>query len=522
MAGLAPELQMLMAAATAAALGVFSILGIPYSQEVLGGSIFLSAFPLVWLNERRKARMLQLMIKANKKLQFVSSETIDAQREGCLVFMSGPLSAILPAPLSLSAWGVEGPPLSAGLRVTAERFGPLDECSPYGLCCQRGQWDDASREFECLEHKAQQVCVGKFRLGATPLERLDTWEVFSPAETEGFSRVLCRDAPVEKAAVSGIRGVLGGLLTRAAPAPKNPFTGEKPLRQDGSLYYPRGRGTPDRPAFGDIRVRFWHVPCGPLQLYTAVGVQRGSQLEAFRYLQPPPGGLQHGPVTTDAFNLGSIKDPDLEPGLDHPPLGDALTAYQPVPSTDCEDELEGGRPPPGEPKPNWLPGCARFAIHLLAAATETWRWVLHRTVPEELPCLVSGERTRCVFFLKAEWEEIKITWQIRLAGFFLMIAGFNVSFWKWYAVLLLVPGGMFATYGVASTSAIGACGFIAVTCSAASLMYRPVTAVLYLACGISLFCALFGVTHLLWSLLWVALCMCSIGLLFAVHLSCPW
>lgn len=522
MVGLAPEFQMLLAAATTAALGVFSIMGIPYTQEALGGLIFLSAFPLVWLNERRKARMLQLMIKANKKLQFVSSGNIDAQREGSLVFMSGPLSAILPSPLSLPEWGVEAPPLSAGLRVTAERFGPLDECSPYGLCCQRGQWDDASREFECIEHKAMQVCVGAFRLGATPLERLDTWEVFSPKETEGFARVLCRGEPAEKEAVSGIRGVLGGLLTRDAPAPKNPFSGSRPLMHDGSLHYPRGRGTPDLPAFGDIRVRFWHLPCGPAQLYTAVGVQRGSQLEAFRYLQPPPSGLQHGPVTTDAFNVGSVKDTDLEPGPALPP-GDALHAYKPVPSTDCEDELlEGKRPTPDDPKPDWLPGFLRAVMKMLVVATETWRWVLHRTVPEELPCLASGQRTRCVFFLKAEWEEIKITWQIRLAGLFLMMVGFNITFWKWYALLLLVPGGMFAAYGMVSTSAIGSCGFIAVTCAAASLMYRPVTAVLYLACGISLFCALFGVTQLLWSLLSVTLCMFSIALLFAAHLSCPW
>ncbi|CAK0859918.1 unnamed protein product [Prorocentrum cordatum] len=110
---------------TTISLAIMACMGIPWSNQGLGMLLFLSALPLLWLNERREARMMQLLQKAMPAPSRWTPRTWARSNEGCLVFTSGPLGAGEGSrPLSAPRWGAVAPEGSVGLKVFVEAFQP--------------------------------------------------------------------------------------------------------------------------------------------------------------------------------------------------------------------------------------------------------------------------------------------------------------------------------------------------------------------------------------------------------------
>jgi len=167
-----------------------------------------------------------------------------------------------------------------------------------------------------------------------------------------------------------------------------------------------------------------------------------------------------------------------------------------------------------------LPFTMQVVLVFMVASLDGWRVFLHRSVPEELPCLAPGQHWISTFFLRAHSKELLLAWRLRGMGLMLMAAGVEVAFWQWEERLALF-GGMFINYALWSISLVAAGGFTALTVAAASMYYRPIAASLHIMCAVALFTALFGGTHVLVALGFVGLCMVILGLLFAVHLVLP-
>jgi len=327
-----------------------------------------------------------------------------------------------------------------------------------------------------------------------------------------------------------------------------------------------------------LRVCFLHLPGGSDQHFSAVGVQRGTTLESFRYRAPPPKDLSIGPMDTVAFNVGATDD--LEEAEEDEALpwdtfpkgassgnGGALWQFRGddggwVPFSEQDgQELEAlytkdpswsGRRPLGEkrwqykidfrnmsqvnPKTQrqrklqrrledskWfsrMPLTLRVALATMQASAEGWRVLLHRAAPEALPILAPGSHWIWSYFLRAHRRELWLTWRLRVFGFMLMAAGLEVAFWQWQARLLFL-GGMFVSYALWAIALVGAGGFTAVTAAAASLFYQPLAASLYLVSAGALFMALLGWTKIIVALCCVAACMGFVTLIFAVHMVLP-
>merc|ERR1719401_1790023 len=119
-----------------------------------------------------------------------------------------------------------------------------------------------------------------------------------------------------------------------------------------------------------------------------------------------------------------------------------------------------------------------------------------------------GGHTRCSLFMKADWKDFLLTWRIRLFGFLVMVAGLEIAFIKWEAWFALIPylGELFSG-ALWAVALVGAAGCTALTVAVASLVYRPLAALLYLSIAVALFAHLFGYVALLTASLCVALCM---------------
>merc|ERR1711957_326605 len=107
-----------------------------------------------------------------------------------------------------------------------------------------------------------------------------------------------------------------------------------------------------------------------------------------------------------------------------------------------------------------LPMSLKLTVAGFTAALEGWRFFLHRTVPEELPCLAPGSHWVWTFFFRAHRHEQLLAWRLRVMGFGLMAAGVEVAFWQWEARLAMF-GGMFVDYGLWAIALVGAAGFTA-------------------------------------------------------------
>jgi len=293
-----------------------------------------------------------------------------------------------------------------------------------------------------------------------------------------------------------------------------PFPGECPhvLGNGSVLYYSRAGGLPNRPKVGDVRVSFLHIPCGPQSHYTAVGVQRGITLESFRYRAPPPKGIGIGPLETVAFNLGAKGNEEI--GEASRSDSDEDSGHSSALLTQVSNgnkEVKG---------PRSLPWSTWAVLIAMSSALEGWRLFLHRAVPELLPCLAPGAHGRFSFFVRAHWDEIIISWRLRLLGFTLMSAGLEIAFWEWQAKLAIISAGVFGD-ALWAMMLVGAGGFAALTAGVASIFYRPISATLYLLSAFVLFATIFGAFQVLAALGCVAACMLSLLTLFAMHMLLP-
>jgi hypothetical protein len=528
----APAFGLLLYSASAIALTVLSFLGVPWTSQSLGGLIFLSAFPLLWLNERRAARMVQLLQKAQQKIRQADADEVNPYLEGELVLLNGPLLATEREQLLLKSWGVQAPPCSAGLRVCVEQFIPLARCSWRPLLCQRGKWSEGIHKVPSADVRAADVRIGCYSLSNAHLERVDGWRSLNPPRTERFIEV--------------IEGIQPSTLTSVAHgfgfANPLPFPGERPLLDEESpscfsscieadsaeesravLYYPHGGGNPQRPMLGDLRVSFFYLPGDSKNFFTAVGVQRGGGLQPFCYRAPPPQGISIGRSLSADFNLGfeghqvvpTVSTDDDDYLKNTGKVG--LTS-----SRDVDVAMDAGIRKAMEEQtvsPGY-PAAMGTLIRVMTGAAEGWRQVLHRTVPETLLFVVAGSYGRCSFFLRAQREDLWLTWRLRCLGFMVMSAGLEIFFWKWYADMAIV-GGLALSQALWVVVLVPAGGFTAITVAAASLFYRPVSAAFFLFSGVMLFGALFGWLPLLTALGFVSLCMACVAALMMLHLAIP-
>jgi len=543
--------------ALAMSLAVLSCVGVPWTPQCLGILVFLSAFPFLWLNERREARMMQLFQTALRKASVVESSSVDPRNEGKLLLTSGPLAAGEGERLESPRWGVEAPPRSAALRVQVEAYQPVGKWSWRRFLCDSGEWYDGGADVSSEERRAVGAHVGAFRLDSMQLGDLDAWEPFPPKQSERLIEVTQGElnrgftAPImlEDARCCGC-------CSSKAHAPEHhvarsfgltvalPFPGMKPCVEEGGtvLYYPFGGGRLGAPRLNDVRVLFLHLPCSDRQPFTAVGVQRGSTLDSFRFKAPPPQGLSLGITGDRDFNIGDMEGDHYAAGswqlldkqdgkgdymaVDTRSADAAFAAYGrnigPGDAETARQAVRGQMAVQGQVAkdlPWWVPFGLRALVAGFMGAAEGWRHVLHRHVPEVLPCLAPGERSRCSFFCRAHGREILLTWRLRVLGFMLMAAGAEIALWKWEAELALL-GGVFAQ-ALWAAVLVGAGGFTATTAALAMIFYRPITATLYLGSAVALFAALFGWLTLLVALSFVASCMLLVVALLACHLALP-
>jgi len=551
-------LSVFLYGASCIALTAFSIMGIPYTEQGLGALIFLSAFPLLWLVERRAARMTQLILEALRHASTISDDGVDPRREGQLLMVTGHLDTTkVPAPsstvplaapapsgtvlpgerdqdasalkagagahgakspeaLQLQRWGVEGPQGSVAVRAHIESWSRLKTCS-----CEAGWWCEGGAQVPSLEERAPTVLLGAHELRDLRfLDSRDAWAPFSPARGERFELVLAgaEDKWVEELEEHGSRQALSWCPCCAAPmgaiarrwlANPLPFPGERPIveHDDSVLYYPRGGGNPRRPQYGDIRVSFLHVPGGDeLHPFTVLGVQRGKGLEPFRFRQPPPRGIDFGPAAPADFNLGPDREDESRMLLDV-----ERAKWQP-----------GGESSGWNQKPPPLPASLWMLSAVLSTALDGWRVILHKTAPETMLFCVPGSHGRCSFFMKADGSDLFTTWKLRILGFLVMVAGVEVAFWKWEVFFELIPylGAVFSN-ALWLVAVVGAAGFTATTIALASIYYRPISALLYLTTAATLFAALLGKVLMLTALSIVGVCMAALLSLFACHLILP-
>jgi len=529
------------------ALTTLSFMGIPYTEQSLGALIFLSGFPLLWLVERRAARMTQLILEALRKASPVGSDNVDLRREGQLLMVSGhlenaskaavPTRTVLPGErdpevadvdphagaeppgaLFLPRWGVEAPEGAVALRAHIECWSRLKICS-----CDQGYWSEGGAQVPSMEERAETVMLGAYKLrDLSFLDSRDAWVPFSPPRTERFQMVLAgvEDQWVEELEEHGSRTALTWCPCCAAPmgaiarrwlANPLPFPGERPIveHDDSVLYYPRARGNPKRPHYGDIRVTFLYVPGGDdRHPFTVLGVQRGQGLEPFRFRAPPPQGIELGVTGPSDFNLGPA-------GQEHDDAERRMLL-----------EVEDSKWRPGgesgwNQKPR-LPAGLWLLSGVLGTAFEGWRVILHRTAPETMLFCTPGSHSRCSFFMKSDGSDLWTTWKLRVLGFLVMVAGVEVAFWKWELWFALIPylGTVFAN-ALWLVAIVGAAGFSTTTIALASLYYRPISALLYLTTAVSLFAALVGKVLLLTALSVVGVCMAALLSLFACHLVLP-
>jgi len=306
-----------------------------------------------------------------------------------------------------------------------------------------------------------------------------------------------------------------------------PFPGERPTvdeTPDGLiLFYPRGGGISKRPRLGDVRVSFVHIPGGNAKhVFTACGVLRRGGLEPFRFKGPPPRGIAMGGTSPDSFNLGENGEQAFY-GADL--SNQALAPYGNSPMKGQRelqaDEEKALLQKQGQEEPNCF---ARFWLvqMVLSIASDAWRTVLHKAAPERLLFVTPGSHGRCTFFMRADGEELCLTWRIRVLGFMVMFAGCEIAFWKTEVILNLIPIlGVVFSGAMWMVALVGAAGFTAATIALASLFYRPLSALVYLACAGALFGCILGHTTLLVTLGIVALCMVLLAALLFVHLLCP-
>jgi len=488
----------------------------------------------------------------------VESGKVEPNHDGELVLVVGSLRAGSGEVLAIPRWGLEAPTMSAGLRVQVDIYQPLRRCSWRRLTCQRGAWVEGSASgVSSVEVRAREIHLGSFFLPGVRLDHMGGWEALSPAPTERLTELLeGADPPLGHGLGCGVVHNLGHKVGLANPPP---FPGERPQpNADGSvLYYPRGGGGPGRPELGDVRVSFLHLPCSSKSQFTAVGVQRGDALEAFRYRAPPPEGIAIGRTLSEDFNIGcaghnvvpcastdeecaAYLAPRAEAGGavgtllprgragSSLPEGSGMALLSPRVAAKASGEAAAGEKnicaeEPAEAVPMQRRRLGFLALlGALTAALEGWRKVLHSTAPEALLFVIPGARGRCAFFARAQREELLLAWRLRFLGFALMASGLEVAFWKWYTDLtLLGPVALAVGHALWVVVLVGAGGFTATTVAAASIFYRPVAALLYLSVGLALFSALFGLMPLLAALGATALSMGLLAALLACHLALP-
>mmetsp|Transcript_108456 Transcript_108456/g.286016 ORF Transcript_108456/g.286016 Transcript_108456/m.286016 type:complete len:552 (+) Transcript_108456:12-1667(+) len=535
---------------TTISLAIMACMGIPWSNQGLGMLLFLSALPLLWLNERREARMMQLLQKAMRKAIPVDAADVGPENEGCLVFTSGPLGAGEGSrPLSAPRWGAVAPEGSVGLKVFVEAFQP-----PQRWSCNtsRGEWQEDCTHVATEEYWSPGAHLGEFRLREKELVQLDAWEPFAPERgrrldavvkghlaegLQGGAHTLGLTKPPPWAGVSGSLGC----LACAKPPLQHigeaigmdallPMPGERPwVEEDGAmLYYAKGGGWPGNPCYGDVRVRFLHIPCGDSHRFTAAGVQRDGFLESFRYKATAPRGIAAGAFESGDFNLGPEGEDDCavdDPADEESALVGAVHGAYRSRSMGEGDRHRGerllgrGRDPPKGEQPSRLPLSVQALLAALWAAAEGWRYVLDHAAPEALPCLAPGEMSRFGFFARAHVGELVLAWKLRAFGFMLLAAGLEVAFWTWQLEMAAF-GGLFAE-SLWLVALVGAGGIAATTSAVAAIFYRPLLSTALLGVAAALFSALFGWVTLVTALGFVGCCMCALCGLFALHLALP-
>mmetsp|Transcript_31583 Transcript_31583/g.71182 ORF Transcript_31583/g.71182 Transcript_31583/m.71182 type:complete len:577 (+) Transcript_31583:93-1823(+) len=548
-----PTLALFLYVAVCSALTVFAFMGIPWTEQSLGALVFVTGFPLLWLNERRASRMTMLHLKALQEATVADPGLVESAREGKLLFLVGPLHAaigndgeqgnargsssssadfrhdsntkgnqLVARGLALPKWGVEAPPTSAAVCARVESYRPVRA----GLCScagERGYWAEGGSEVPSLEERAQEVRIGQMRLGDTQfMDQLEMWAPFSPPLSERLVEIIdgqedrweeeLQDygAPTARSALDCCPCCTAPMtaIARRFLANPYPFPGERPYVDPGNsvLYYPRGGGNPKTPMPGDIRVSFVHIPANPTHVFTAFGVQRMGALEPFRYRAPPPKGLEHGRSRSEDFNLGTYGDEPSVPFFEDE-RGSLI----------ARGKAQAG----GRREEDPCPGFGLISV-LLTVALEGWRRILHQKAPERLLFVTPGNHTRLSFFIKADWKEFLLTWRIRILGFLVMVAGVEIAFFKWEAWLALVPflGAAFSN-ALWAVAIVGAAGFTLLTMAAASIIYRPLSALLFLGIAGALFAHLLGYLTLLMAAGSVGLCMALLAAIMLIHLVLP-
>eukprot|EP00811_Abedinium_folium_P029185 NODE_4575_length_1874_cov_4.127075.p1 GENE.NODE_4575_length_1874_cov_4.127075~~NODE_4575_length_1874_cov_4.127075.p1 ORF type:complete len:501 (+),score=150.47 NODE_4575_length_1874_cov_4.127075:126-1628(+) len=495
----APTFAFVLYSSTAIVLAILSAIGVPWTLQSLGALIFFSAFPFLWLNERREARMVQLLQKAVSKLVVFDSDHMASYYEGKLVYVVGNILNGRGGGLSLPQWGVEPPDLSIAVCARVEMYRPFTRWSwrRFLCCCQRGEWREGGDvPVMCSAKWSPHVRLSVFRLQAKLLESLDLWEPLMPRSTKRFEDVKAGE---ENALFAGVKHTLG--LGEALPLP-----GEVPLvAGNGSvLYYRKGGGKPEDPRLGDLRVSFLHIPFSADRVCTTLGVVHDGTLHAFQYRKPPPSGISLGSSSTKDFNLGD---------------GSVPTAVQDGGLTTTDDEA-GALLGHAAKATGANPAATQAASFALNGMLEGWRRVFDSTVPEVLLCVLPGSITRAGFFLRAYRDECLLTWRLRVFGYLLMVSGLETTFWHYFFDLSIL-GGMFVSAALWTVTLIASCGFTMLTVSVAAAFYRPIYSLLWFAASVATFLALFGVVPLLVALACVGACMAIVTGMLALHLVLP-
>ena len=255
---------------------------------VIGVVLFLISFPLLWKNEGRAVHRARTLREGRGAVVAVAADTVDPNREGALVHLSG-----------LATTADRLTDTVFGLAVNAIRL--VREVEMY-------QW------IEEVESDRQTRVGGSEEVRKTYTYR-QAWED-SPVDSSSFRRpeghanpetMAYRSAEVtaEDVRVGAFR-LSNSLVGRIGGAEVLPVTGEMFAAMPGEIragarLHDRGLylgESPDSPRVGDLRVRFSQVPP---QTVSVVGRQSGDRIgphalqrgtiEMLRAGEVPPDGM---------------------------------------------------------------------------------------------------------------------------------------------------------------------------------------------------------------------------------------
>ncbi|CAE8601896.1 unnamed protein product [Polarella glacialis] len=405
--------------------GPFEEIKKAFLKAGVGGLLFFLAFPVLWANERREAKMWSLFSRAKDIVKKdVSVDKVDPEKEACLVHMQGMLStseqlrdalcnvsvsncAKLSRKVEMYQWQeseetTERDTMTGGKeKVTTYSYNTDWSSSPVDSSSfQEMGYSNPAMPFQGDQQQAKEVNLGVFKL------------------TERLISKLCRFTSLTPAELPPVLACAG-----------------RNFALQGEVYATQVQGAPQ---VGDIRLSFTKVPCSDASL---VAVQHNNTFAPLTFKMKVSS---EGRVVRGEGPAGGRE-----------PLLDA-----------ADDDLES----------SGTPGCCGLCS-LVASTVESG---------EEIYELAEERTSALGMFAKAQKKQQLIHTLLQIGGFLLLFVGLDCMLSFVPALFRIIPliGTWIQMFGhwLATFASFLLAGFFwCITVALAWLSMRPVKAAILLA-----------------------------------------